>query len=238
MNKLSMMSKIKEVYASGGNILKYFDELQDCRSAEDIMISYDFQAGTYVERFHQNEKWSYSRVKRLTDYIIDNKISGRILEAGVGEATTLVPLAKELYSASNEYYSFDISWSRLKVAKKFIEEQQIQNINLCTGDLLNIPYADSAFDLVYTRQAIEPNKNKVKEILQELYRVCGEYLILIEPAYELASPEAQSRMIEYGYVTNIYETARSLGYNVLQYELYGINANDLNNEQWNFISCK
>ena len=91
MNKLSLVTKIKEVYASGGNILKYLDEINDSRSADDIMISYDFQAGTYVEIFYQDEQSVYLRIKKLKDYIVENNISGKILEASVGEATILVP---------------------------------------------------------------------------------------------------------------------------------------------------
>lgn len=125
-------------------------------------------------------------------------------------------------------YGFDISWSRVKCAQKFMQENKKGNINLFVGDLFNIPLADNSIDLVYTCHAIEPNGGKEKIALQELYRVTKQYLILMEPAYELAGDEAKNRMQMHGYVTELYKNAIELGYSVAEYSLYGMSANPLN----------
>ena len=192
------------------------------------MISYDFQAGNYVEEYKNNIKWKDNFVEKLVNYIIDNDIKGSILEAGVGEATTLVPLLKKTKAKFNGVYGIDISCSRIKVAKDFIKENQLDSSGLVVGDLFCMPFKDNIIDFVYTCHAIEPNGGKEKEILQELYRVSKKYLILLEPAYELANEDARKRMLKHGYVTDLYNTAVSLGYNVVKYSLYGINANALN----------
>ncbi len=53
MDKLKILSKIKEIYENGGNIIQYLKNLDgaNTNSIEDIMISYDFQAGSYYNNY-------------------------------------------------------------------------------------------------------------------------------------------------------------------------------------------
>ena len=64
--------------------------------------------------------------------------------------------------------------------------------------------------------------------LQELYRVANQYFILMESAYELSDEEAQARMKKHGYITELYKTAVELGYDIVEYSLYGMCTNPLN----------
>ena len=85
--------------------------------------------------------------------------------------------------------------------------------------MLNIPLADNAVDIVYTNQAIEPSRGLEKEILSELFRVTKNYLILIEPSYELANDEARKRIDDMGYIRDLEKIAKeTLSYNVVKYE--------------------
>lgn len=99
---------------------------------------------------------------------------------------------------------------------------------MCVGDMFQLPLADNSVDIVYTCQAIEPNNGHEEEILRELYRVTNEYLILLEPAYDLADEKARRRMEYHGYVQNLYGAAKELGFNIETWELYGMNGNPLN----------
>ncbi|MDO5381032.1 MAG: methyltransferase domain-containing protein [Acidaminococcaceae bacterium] len=84
-----------------------------------------------------------------------------MLEAGIGEGTMLLPLL--LYLPDNFFnniYGFDISWSRVKYAQKFMQENNKGSVHLFVGDLFNIPLADNSIDLVYTCHAIELNGGK------------------------------------------------------------------------------
>lgn len=51
--KKELLTKVKEIYESGDNIIEYLKKEDDHKinSFEDIMISYDFQTGTYIENF-------------------------------------------------------------------------------------------------------------------------------------------------------------------------------------------
>ena len=114
------------------------------------------------------------------------------------------------------------------MAKSFSVSQNCPNIQFFTGDMLNIPVVDDYFDLVLIVCSLEPNGGKEKELLQELHRVCRNYMILLEPCYEFAGEEARQRMQKHGYITNLLQAARELDYHVETYELYGSNLNELN----------
>lgn len=230
MDKILILNRLKNLYDTKENIIDYLKraDKRDYNIVEDIMISYDFQAGSYVKQYKADSEAKKFFLERFVQYIIGNEIRGKILEAGVGEGTTLIPLLQKVKQNFEQVYGFDISWSRVKIAKKFEKENQMQNINFFLGDLFCIPLKNDSIELVYTCHSIEPNGGKEKEILMELYRVTKNYLVLLEPTYEFAGDEARKRMEKYGYITNLYETAIDLGYNVIEYSLYGTNSNDLN----------
>lgn len=84
---------------------------------------------------------------------------------------------------------------------------------------MNIAVKDSAVDIVFTVHAAEPNGGKEKQILEELYRITGKYLVMFEPIYEFANNDAKKRMEHHGYITGLYNNAIELGYTVKKYEL-------------------
>ena len=53
MLRLDILQTIKKEYESGTNIISYLKNIkkQENNSIEDIMISYDFQAGKYNEEY-------------------------------------------------------------------------------------------------------------------------------------------------------------------------------------------
>lgn len=247
--KMNDLSKIKEIYEGGGNIVKWIKEQENREenNVDDILISYDFQAGTYYD-LYVNKATNYDydlEHGKIADIISSciNQTCGEkmvasshgisIMECGVGEATTLSGVLKRLdMSKLAQIFGFDVSWSRIKYADKCLKamnsEETYQKVQLFTADMFHIPMKNNSVDLVYTAYSVEPNGGKEKEILEELYRVSGEYLILIEPAYELAGEAARKRMLEHGYVTRLYDTALELGYQVLSYELLHADINQLN----------
>ena len=150
-----------------------------------------------------------------------------ILEAGVGEATTLSGVLQNMGSDVSSY-GFDLSWSRVAYAKRWLLSKGVDTTTLCTGNLLRIPFADNSIDVVYTSHSIEPNGGNERPILQELWRVTRKFLILLEPGYELADDEARKRMDLHGYCKNLRGIAEYLGYRVLMHNLFPFTSNPLN----------
>ncbi|NSJ91742.1 methyltransferase domain-containing protein [Coprococcus sp. MSK.21.13] len=230
MDKIKILNRIKQLYLENKNIIKYLKELdeRESNSTEDIMISYDFQAGTYVKSYKEDSSFKKKYCTYLSDIIENLGDYGTILEVGIGEGTTLGPLLNLLRNKSNKAYGFDISWSRLKYAKRFLNELGVYGAELFMGDLFSVPLKDNSIDIVYTSHSVEPNGGKEKEALMELYRITNKYLILLEPSYEFANGEGKKRMLNHGYVTNLYSTAKELGYDIIDHRLFPISANPLN----------
>ena len=186
MDKLYLMEKIKKIYEGGGNIIEYLRKVKgdnETNSFEDILISYDFQAGNYYKAYKENPLFfskQYDEMASILDpYIKECGEKCTILEAGVGEGRSLVSILNRLgYSKIEKAYGFDAAWSRVKYAEKFEEEfgkDYGEKISFFTSDLLNIAVKESAVDIVFTVHAAEPNGGQEKNILEELYRITGRY---------------------------------------------------------------
>lgn len=230
MEKFKQLQKIKELYSNGDNIIQYLKSIgnNETNTIEDILISYDFQSGSYIQGFSKNKDYNENYCNSLAKLIdeIDNVQS--IIEVGVGEATTLNSLIKSLKNKPSDILGLDISWSRLKFAKELLKDFNIHNVNLFTANLFEIPLLDNSVDIVYTSHSIEPNGGKEEQALKELYRIAKRYLILLEPSFEFANEEAKARMKKHGYVTELYSTAKKLDYKIVEHRLFDYSSNPLN----------
>jgi uncharacterized protein YbaR (Trm112 family) len=223
------LQKIKSLYQEGKNLMQYFRDSKnfDRNDTDAILISYDFQAGSYVKFVEEHQKFSNEYTTALSKVL--SKLGGNsILEAGVGEATTLANLLPKMEHTYDDVYGFDISWSRVRHGKEYLVKKGFANTQLVTGDMFSSPFADNAFDIVYTSHTLEPNGGREKEALEALYRITNKYLILLEPSYELGSKEAKERMERNGYIKGLKETAGSLGYNIIEYRLFDTFYTELN----------
>lgn len=226
----ALNQKIKELFDSGTNIMEYFRDLNKSseNSIEAIKISYDLQAGSYIESYKTNLEYNRNYTSAIAKNIEKLGEVNSIMEAGVGEATTLANVVTKMSSIPDFVCGFDISWSRIKYARAFAKSKGVNTDWLFTGDLFQIPLNDSSVDVVYTSHSIEPNGGREEEALKELYRVSSRYLVLLEPAFELASQEAKQRIIKHGYVRNLPGIAKKLGYKVIEYRLFDYMINPLN----------
>lgn len=218
--------ELLERYNNGENISDLLrSEMNVSKNTENIIErSYDLQAGSYVQLMNDNEfrlkKDKYSA--RIAQVILEYIKPTRILEAGVGEATTLANVCNTIGNVCPEIsaYGFDISWSRVMVANQWLESQNLKNVELSVGGLENIPYLDNSFDVVYTSHSIEPNHGKEREILKELLRVTASKLFLLEPAYEFVDESIKNRMNKHGYCRGLAKIAEDLGYKVIRNEMF------------------
>jgi len=229
MSKLSLIGRIRDVYRRGGNVLHFLkDGDGSSNDWESIMISYDFQAGSYTKMAAETVDYT----DRYTD-LIAGVMGGlgeyaSIMEVGVGEATIMNPLMAKLDPAGAlDAYGFDISWSRTRYARANADEAG-RDTTLFVANLFEIPLPDNAIDIVYTSHSLEPNGGKEREALAELYRVARRYVVLLEPDFDSASPEGHERMAGHGYVRDLAGHARALGYDVAESRPFGESINPLN----------
>ena len=153
----------------GTNIIEYLNTFNHGLNNidEDIMISYDFQAGTYIKLYREDSESIRKFCRKIADEILKLGNFNSLLEVGVGEGTTLMPVLSMLNQQPEKCFGFDISWSRIKYANIFAKEFNMSNVELFTGDLFCSPIKDNSIDVVYTCHSIEPNGGKEKDALIE-----------------------------------------------------------------------
>ncbi|HEY9069997.1 MAG TPA: class I SAM-dependent methyltransferase [Candidatus Ozemobacteraceae bacterium] len=211
------LKNLQAMFAAGVNIIEHLRS-QGVESQRAVEISYDLQAGTYIRDMtgvyaEYIDKYSSELAGLINGLGVPFE---SLLEAGVGEATTLANVVKRLEHRPAAVRGFDVSWSRVKYAKKYYRQVVGDDAGLFLGDLFQMPYADDSIDIVYTSHSIEPNGGREAEALTELCRVARKYLILFEPSYELATPEGKAHIERHGYVKGLPETARRLGLRIVE----------------------
>ncbi len=223
--------ELKALFDQGKNITALLREEQglERNTVEIVEVAYDLQTGSYIAAMGNPQMAEHKRLytTEIAKRILALCQPRSILEAGVGEATTLSGVLKHMGEGVPSF-GFDISWSRVGYANKWLRRQNVRGATLFTGALLNIPLADNSIDVVYTSHSIEPNGGSETPILKELYRVTRRFLVLLEPGYELAHDEARQRMDSHGYCKNLRGIATSLGYDVREHGLFPFVANPLN----------
>lgn len=223
-------AELAEMFHRGGNLMQWLrdQEQSGSNTPTAILYAYDVQAGTYTEHAAQPETAEHKQAvaARLASAISAFE-PATLLDAGCGEATTLVPLLRAMGpSAAPNVLAFDLSVSRLLYAQEnlraagFVSGSQ----RLFTAELEHVPLPDGSVDVVTTFHALEPNRGREEPILAELLRVAGKGLVLVEPSRDIASPQARARMDRLGYVVDLAGALERLGHRVMV-EPFGIDVN-------------
>lgn len=217
---MPLFNDLKNLYESGENINLFFQNNPDLlneyglNATDAISLSYDLQAGSYVQGFFEN----YHRITSYCDFIFDRLLELGVVDAlsrsatpplicdfGTGESTRYSPIIKHLskYFPAT-YLAMDISLSRLSVARKFTSLYLSSFIpSFFVGDLKSLPLLDSSIDLSITIHSLEPNGGFEEDIIKEIARVTRSFCILVEPDYERGSSEQKARMSKFGYVKGL-----------------------------------
>jgi ubiquinone/menaquinone biosynthesis C-methylase UbiE len=219
---LPRLKEIKNLYDQGANVMHWFRRMEasEVNSLEGILVSYDLQAGSYVRALEDPGTAAF--VERYTGALgalLDRWAPRSVMEAGVGEATTLSNVLRQMRRAPERALGFDIAWSRVAVAREYAARQGVP-ADLFAGNLTQIPLEDSAVEVVYTSHSIEPNRGREQQILAELYRVARRYLVLLEPSNELGSEGTRRHIEEHKYCLDLGRHARELGYDVIEHRLF------------------
>lgn len=182
-------------------------------SPSTIERSYDVQAGIYTRYWKSGRDAAYKEALTadLAPLLAD---AGTVLDVGVGEGTSLIPLMDAV--GWPDVFALDISVSRLLWAQDNIRRHG-RTATLFCADAAHIPLPDGAVDVVVSVHALEPNRGREDAILTELLRVTSARLILVEPSDVYGDEEQARRMAQHGYVTNLPGRLEALGATVLDH---------------------
>jgi ubiquinone/menaquinone biosynthesis C-methylase UbiE len=229
MSSLSLISVIRDAYRRGENVLEFLKDAKDVgNDREAIMISYDLQAGSYTRLAEETVEFTNMYTDAIAKVWSGLGPWHSAMEVGVGEATRMLPLMDKLDpEGTHEVLGFDISWSRCRYAHDNVVKAD-RAVRIFVADLFEIPLADNSVDIVYTSHSLEPNGGREAAALRELFRVARKYVVLLEPDYTAASDEGKARMRRHGYVRDLGQHARELGYDVVEERPFDISINPLN----------
>lgn len=228
----ALLIGMRQAYSRGENVMAFARRtIGDSASGNALaatLVAYDLQAGSYVEEAKRDPKFNHEWCEQLASIISPLTTEGNsVLEVGCGEATTLAGVLSGLGSRIGPALGLDISWSRLEVAQRWLASASV-NARVVVGDLFTIPLEAQSVDIVYTSHSIEPNGGREVEAVRELLRVARKWVVLVEPAYELASRSAQARMEEHGYVRGLRAAAEGCGARIVEHRLLDVASNALN----------
>ena len=213
------LGDLKLLYDKGENIVQYLlKNHSELSKVEAIMLSYDLQAGSYIDAFDKNPDRKIKYCQELVEKLSQLGGFRSILNVGVGEATILGNFVSLLENKPAEIYGIDISWSRIFKAVEFMKRFEVKGCQFVTGDLFQSPFMDNSIEMVFSNHSLEPNGGREEEALKELYRITSKYLVINEPCFEWASNEAQERIEKHGYVKNLHLVAEKLGYEIISHE--------------------
>lgn len=222
--------RLKALYDGRQNIMEVLRKERglDTNDALAVLLAYDLQAGSYLKRledpaFRAQNELSTSKLARL----FDSLGGGTVLHAGTGEAKTICHVIEKMQVQVAAVYGFDISLSRLLYGAAYARHLG-QDIRFFTGNMLEIPIADNAFDIVFTSHSMEPNGGQERALIEELYRVARRYVVLREPSWELGNEATQAHIEKHRYVRGIPTVLTTLGVNIVEHRLFGDDENPNN----------
>ncbi len=157
--------------------------------------------------------------KRKNDHYLELALSGipkgfpgRILEVPVGTGVLSMPVYETLPNA--DITCLDYSSDMMERAKRQAEKRQIQNVQFVQGDVGNLPFEDSSFDLVLSLNGFHAFPDK-EAAYREIFRILKQGGIFCGCFYVKGENRRTDWFIEKiytpkGYFTPPYETAESL----------------------------
>ena len=112
--------EIRALYDKGGNVANWIraHEGANGNSLTAILYSYDMQAGSYIALLKDPAARAFQQnVGRELAVLLDKLAPASLLEAGVGEGTSLEPVLTHMSKRPVQVLGFDLSLSRLLFAR-------------------------------------------------------------------------------------------------------------------------
>ncbi|MDA9134158.1 class I SAM-dependent methyltransferase [Candidatus Pelagibacter ubique] len=200
-------------------ILKNKIYLNKSRSLENVKKKYDQISGTYIHNTEIKNAKFYAELKdgtvvkckgNIHSYYAD--IIGKIikqtktksfLEVGAGELTHINKIYNRLKKNNfkiDKSGALDISFKRLLVGKKYLISKKNKIDYIVQGNAAELPFANDSFDLIYTTHCLEQVPNLFVESVNEMLRVAKNYVVLLEPSFELSNKITSNYITYKGYV--------------------------------------
>ena len=141
-----------------------------------------------------------------------------ILEVGCGFGKNMDFLNKNL-SHPTKLFGLDISESMVKKAKVFVPD----NASFACGDILNLPFPDNSFDLVFTHGTLmHISSDNLSTAILELRRIAKKGIIIIEEVLwnSIEQQKNITQLNEYTFIHDYEKIFQDLGFETKELKRY------------------
>ena len=92
--------------------------------------------------------------RKLALELVSIKSHEKVLEVGIGPGQILLDILKRVDRA-NLVYGVDLSWKMLEKSRQCVQRAGYSNVSLEEADTRCLPFADQAFDVVYSSYVLD-----------------------------------------------------------------------------------
>jgi 2-polyprenyl-3-methyl-5-hydroxy-6-metoxy-1,4-benzoquinol methylase len=217
------LKRLEKSVLAGENFLRTPSASKDEYDAYDEreQIQY-FNSGWYCL---VDGKVEYRSAKEIRDYylqhvydeidaLLDKKRKISVLEVGCGNCLNIWNIAKR-YGDKVGLFGLDISEKRIRVAKEYfgsdLDGVRFYVRSIYDGDLSAV---EGPFDLVFSMHCLEQIPYMLEPSLRNMYALCAEKLLMIEPTWEYASPAQKLYLLVADHAKVLLPTIEHLGYQI------------------------
>ncbi|MNS03774.1 hypothetical protein D3C72_351190 [compost metagenome] len=174
--------KTKEDSKSAYNLYDDREIIADYKDSQVVLMNNAPVLMSYREQRLIHLSYIFSEI----DAILKKKDKALVLEVGCGNCINIFEIMQK-YGDRVEVHGVDIAENRINVGRGYFKDG-LANAKLKAASITErTDFADGQFDLVYSVFCIEQIAYETKAAVEEMYRISGDKVLMLEPVFENGS---------------------------------------------------
>jgi ubiquinone/menaquinone biosynthesis C-methylase UbiE len=132
------------------NPIETAPSVEPVRGAKEIRRAYDLWSYIYSEVAAPLEHGP----RKLALELLKIQRHEKVLEVATGPGQILLEILKRV-DRTNFVYGLDLSWKMLEKSQRRVQSAGYNNLSLAEADTRQLPFADRAFDVVYSSYVLD-----------------------------------------------------------------------------------
>ncbi len=221
-----------------------YSELEKNNSVSRTRATRELNGHLVQWRIIDGAKFRVSYARRVLAQLNFETYGGikAVLDLGSGSGFITLALAA-CFPAIKIWRGIDLTPARITVANSLLADPPLQDLRHATGldekiikkrlagsdikfqegNILNLPYPDESFDVVFSAQVIEQLPRDYRRAFEEVRRVTANYAFFIEEFLEVQNFFHRLHLHNVDYFCASFKEVEKAGFRVLIFEPYPLN---------------